>query len=181
MKEELLHFIWRYKLIRPGELKTVTGTSVKILKPGELNVDSGPDFFNAQIQVNDITLAGNVEIHIKTSDWLKHGHQKDAAYNKIILHVVHKHDAILDQNQDYNVEVLELKEYVDKSILERYEALSSSEFSLACQPGIRNIEALKLENWLQRMLIERLEKKIDQVRQLFAMAEHDHSQTFYFL
>src|SRR6218665_919774 len=90
--ENLLQFIWQYKLLKPLPLRTVSGNKITLLKTGTRNNDAGPDFFNAQIRVNEIVLAGNIEIHLKTSDWLKHKHQHDKNYDNLILHVVYEHD-----------------------------------------------------------------------------------------
>ncbi|MBK7667189.1 MAG: DUF2851 family protein [Sphingobacteriaceae bacterium] len=109
MKEELLHFIWNYKLLKTQELVSVNGAKLKLFHQGELNKDAGPDFFNAKIEADGITLVGNVEIHVNSSDWLKHGHENDKAYNNLILHVVYKYDKAIAQNTKHNVEVLELK------------------------------------------------------------------------
>ncbi len=179
--EKLLFFIWQYKLLKPGDLRTVNGNLVKIIQPGDLNTDSGPDFFNAKLEVDGVTLAGNVEIHTRSSDWLRHGHQNDTSYNNLILHVVYKYDASIEQNKAFNVEVLELKNYIEEGVIEKYKSLITSKASIACSTQIPNIDSIKLQNWLQRMLIERLEVKTDYVRQLFNVSQNDYVQTFYVL
>lgn len=179
MKEELLHFIWQYKLLKPIDLFSHSGQAIKIMKTGELNTDSGPDFFNAKIKIGNLTLAGNIEIHVNASDWLKHNHQYDAAYSSIILHVVYNNDLKKDQLKDGNFEVLELKNYIDKSILKKYEALVGSKSKLPCAKHIAAVEPLKLQAWLQRMQIERLEQKTDYIKHLFELSGHDYTQTFY--
>lgn len=179
MQEELLHFIWRFRLIKLQELITTQGNKVKIIHPGELNSDSGPDFFNAKIKIGNITLAGNIEIHLRSSDWLKHKHQNDKVYNNLILHVVYEQDKLIPQNMEHNVEVLELKKYIDKKILLKYNKLISSKQSIPCSSQIKNVPALKLNSWLQRMQIERLESKTQYIKQLFESAKKDYVQTFY--
>src|SRR5688572_15568893 len=101
-KEEILQHIWKSRNLTPGSLRTVSGKTLSILFPGQLNTDSGPDFFNAQVMVDGVHLAGNIEIHVRTSDWLKHKHQFDGAYDRIILHVVFHHDVLLPQNENNN-------------------------------------------------------------------------------
>jgi hypothetical protein len=179
--ESLLHFIWNYKLLKPVELLSVNGSKIRILHPGELNKDSGPDFFNARLEVDGVTLAGNIEIHVNSSDWLRHDHQNDPSYNNLVLHVVYKHDKLIEQNREHNVEVLELKDYVDPSILVKYESLVSSDYTLACSGQISTVDGLKLRSWLQRMLIERLENKVQVIRNIFEVCGNDHAQTFYLL
>jgi hypothetical protein len=87
--EELLQFLWQYKILKPLPLITTSGKEIFVLKNGELNKDSGPDFFNAQVKIDTIVLVGNIEVHVKTSDWLKHKHEADKNYDNIILHVVY--------------------------------------------------------------------------------------------
>src|SRR3954471_16396208 len=115
--EDLLQYIWHHKLLVPGPYISQSGKLITILNTGELNADSGPDFFNGQIKVNDVILAGNIEVHIKTSDWLKHQHQFDSSYDKLILHVVYEHDKDLVQNEEHSVEVLEIKALVNEHTL----------------------------------------------------------------
>lgn len=181
MKEELLHFIWNYKLFKPQHLLSVNGARLKIFYQGELNKDAGPDFFNARIEVDGITLVGNVEIHVNSSDWLKHGHENDNAYNNLVLHVVYRCDKTIEQNKKHNVEVLELKNYLDEKIIKKYNSLITSDGALPCFKHIKDVENLKLQSWLQRMLIERLEGKTEYVRHVFASANNDFSQTFYLM
>jgi len=181
MREELLHFIWNYKLLKTSELKSVNGAAIKIYHPGELNKDSGPDFFNAKIEVDDITLVGNVEIHVNSSDWLKHGHESDKAYDNLILHVVYKCDKVKPQNQQHNVETVELQNYIDEKVLKKYNSLLSSPSSLPCSKQIKNVEALKIQSWLQRMLAERLESKTEYVKHIFKASQNDFSQTLYLM
>lgn len=179
--EDLLQFIWQHKLLKPLPLISTTGNQISILKPGELNVDSGPDFFNAQIKINELVLAGNVEVHIKTSDWLKHKHEKDRNYDTIILHVVYEHDLDLEQNKRHNVEVLEIKTLVDQKTLETYDHLLGTKEKLACAKQLKNVDDFKFISWLERMTLERLETKVHRVEELFDLCQGDYTQTFFIL
>jgi hypothetical protein len=123
--EKLLQFIWQHKLVKPQSLFTISGNEIIILHPGEMNHDAGPDFFNGRIRLNGLELAGNIELHLKTSDWLKHGHQQNKSYDNIILHVVYEHDTALIQNQTNNVEVLELKDLINEKTIVLYQQLMS--------------------------------------------------------
>lgn len=181
MKEELLHFIWNYKLLKPQELFSVNGVPIRIIHPGDLNKDAGPDFFNSKIEIDGVKLVGNIEIHVNSSDWIKHGHENDKAYNNLILHAVYNHDKTIHQNTKHNVEVVELKNYLDKDILKKYNSLVTSEYTLPCSKQIKNVNSLKLQSWIQRMLIERLETKTDYAKQLFEVSKNDFTQTFYLM
>lgn len=179
MKEDLLQFIWQYKLFDHTNLLTVNKQPIHILNPGELNKDSGPDFFNSKIKIGNITLAGNVEIHVNAGDWNKHGHQNDAAYKNIVLHVVYKND--LKTPPVANCEVLELKNHINDSLIKKYESLINSKKALACSGQINKIDSLKIQSWLNRMLIERLEKKTEYIKQQFELCKNDYAQTFYII
>lgn len=179
--EDLLQFIWLNKLLQPKTLVTAGGKEIKVLKTGDLNRDAGPDFFNAQIAIDGIVLAGNVEVHVQTSDWIKHGHEQDANYNNLILHVVFNHDISLKQNESQAVEVLELKNYISKDTLQRFEAIYESKNSLPCEKQLYLVEDVKFSNWLQRMSVERLETKVTRLNKLHEITRGDLTQTFYTL
>ncbi|MBX3163222.1 MAG: DUF2851 family protein [Bacteroidetes bacterium] len=177
--ENLLQFIWQYRLLKPLPLRTAAGNEIVVLKTGARNPDAGPDFFNAQIRINQLVLAGNIEVHIKTSDWLKHKHQHNKSYDNLILHVVYEHDLELAQNANNNVEVLELKHLIDKSTLTEYERLASAKSSIACKGQLVQVNDFKFLNWLERLTIERLENKVKHIEKTFATFGNDYTQTFY--
>lgn len=179
--EDLLQFIWQYKLLKPLPLLSTSGKTITILKYGDLNKDAGPDFFNAQIKIDDITLVGNIELHLKTSDWLKHKHQNNTVYDNIILHVVYQHDVEIPQNINNNVEVVELKNLIDQKIILNYAQLINSKTSLPCANQLQFVNSIHFSGWLQRMTIERLEVKTNRIENLFQQFNGDYSQTFYTL
>ncbi len=179
--EDLLQFLWQYKLLKPLPLITTSGKEIFILKNGELNRDSGPDFFNAQIKIDDVILVGNIEVHIKTSDWLKHKHQQDKNYDNIILHVVYEHDEALAQNENNNVEVLEVKNLIAENTIASYNKLSTSKEKIACANQLATVNDLKFIKWLERMTVERLEGKVKLIENYFKSVNGDYTQTFYFM
>lgn len=179
IKEDLLQFVWLHKLTSTNEFISASNNQIKILNFGTLNQDAGPDFFNAKIKVNELTLAGNIEIHVKTSDWEKHGHQFDKSYNNLILHVVYEHDKDIPQNKENSVEVIELKHFLSQQLIDKYQNLLESKSKIPCQNNFNQIEEFKFSNWLQRMVIERLEKKTKWIEQLFVEFNGDYHQTFY--
>lgn len=177
--EELLQFIWRNKLLKPLPLITVSGKEVFILHPGEWNANAGPDFFNAKIRLENIVLAGNIELHFRSSDWLRHGHQSNKSYDRLVLHVVYEHDLSLDQNVNNQVEVLELKELIDESTIRTYQELLINKNELPCAPQLRNVQEIKFMSWMERMTIERLEEKVKRLEYWFAGYQGDYCQTFF--
>ncbi|HNW76967.1 MAG TPA: DUF2851 family protein, partial [Bacteroidales bacterium] len=94
MTEEFIHFLWKFRMLKP-ELRTTSGEELQIIHPGEHNSDSGPDFFNSRIRLEGTLWAGNVEMHVLASDWNRHNHSADRAYDNTILHVVHTDDIII--------------------------------------------------------------------------------------
>ncbi|HRD37430.1 MAG TPA: DUF2851 family protein, partial [Bacteroidia bacterium] len=130
-----------------------------------------------KIKIGDIILAGNIEIHVHAGDWIKHGHQNDAAYKNIILHVVYQNDSKTHAIE--NCEVLELKNHISHNLIKKYESLVNSKKALACTGQIGKLDSLKIQSWLNRMLIERLEKKTEYIQQQFEQCKNDYSQTFY--
>lgn len=179
--EDLLQFIWKHKLLKPLPLVSTSGKPLEVLKPGELNVDAGPDFFNGQVRVNGLVLAGNIEIHVRSSDWLKHGHQNDKNYNNIILHVVYEHDKELDQNKNNQVEVLELKPLILENTLANYYTLLNNKQQLPCATQLNCLNDMRWLAWIERMTIERLEHKVKRIETLFKSCNNDYTQTFFTL
>jgi hypothetical protein len=179
LREELLQFIWQHRLLKPLPLVTVSGKTLSVIKPGDLNKDSGPDFFNARINLNGLTLAGNIELHVNSSDWTRHGHESDPNYDNIILHVVHHHDVRLAQNEKHNVEVLEVKDLIPEELIKNYEGLMLSRQELVCGSHLVNANDQKFSMWLQRMFTERLEQKANYIEELFRACGGDYVQTFY--
>lgn len=178
-KEDLLQFVWQNKLLKAAPLVTVSGQNISVIKTGNLNPDAGPDFFNACIQIDGLELIGNIEIHLKTSDWLKHGHQFNKAYDRLILHVVYQHDIDLPQNLENNVEVLELKSLIDSNTIENYRRLTLATNKLPCTGQLKHVSDFKFVAWLERMAIERLEEKVARFENLFKQSNGDFAQVFY--
>ena len=176
-----MHTIWKYRLLQQQEFTGTRGEAIRVEAVGEHNHDSGPDFFNAKISINGILLAGNVEIHIKTSDWLRHDHQHDKAYNNLVLHVVYEHDAELQQNQEFNVSVLELKPLVKDSLLAAYRELERSPQVVPCGKSINAVPALHWKSWLEKLAVERLERKASYMAHIFSYSGNDLEETLYIM
>ena len=155
MNEELLYFVWKFGLTNPN-LQTISGNEIKIINPGLQNHQSGPDFKNSKIKIEDKTWIGNVEIHVKTSDWIKHGHSSDKAYDSIILHVVYENDIVLEEHIFRKVHTLELKPYIDNYFLENYENFKSQKGWITCESQIHKIDSFHISTWLDRLNVERL-------------------------
>ena len=169
MTEAFLHHLWKFLKFEEATsavgLFTTSGESLQILKPGVHNQLAGPDFFNAQIRINGQLWAGNVEIHLKSSDWYVHNHETDASYANVILHIVWEDDCEIFDKSNQPIPTLELKNRVNPLILSTYENLLGRKQSrfVNCEIDFGLIPEAVLEPWLERIYIERLERKVSEV------------------
>lgn len=177
MNEDFLHYIWKYRLFDSEKLMSSQGHHLELIDVGRLNRDSGPDFFEARIQIDALLWVGNVEIHIKSSDWYKHHHEVDSAYNNVILHVVLENDADVILSDGRLLACLELK--IPDQYLRRYQSLMSSQSWIPCQVDIPKLNNFFVNHWLDRMLLERLERKADEIKQMYHQNAGSWEETFY--
>jgi hypothetical protein len=154
MTERLLQFIWQFQYFNKGNLQTTSGEEIDIIFQGTHNTNQGPDFTDAKIMIGKTTWAGNVELHILSSDWKKHSHHVDKNYGNVILHVVWE-----DDFPNYNIPVLHLKNRIAKILLQRYEELMNEQGFIPCDKIIATVRPIVLESWKDRLLAERLTRK----------------------
>lgn len=179
MQEDFIHYLWKHKKFEVIKLKASSGKGVSIISVGQHNVNSGPDFFNAKIKIGKQLWAGNVEIHIKSSDWFLHNHEQDRAYDNVILHVVWEHDTDVFRKNNTPVETLVLKDYANISILNNYNKLFSapevmgSNTWINCENDFKDVEDFVLNNWLERLYFERLEHKSKTIETLLETSKND--------
>ncbi|MBC7383898.1 MAG: DUF2851 family protein [Bacteroidia bacterium] len=179
MNEELLQYIWRYKYLLNQKLQTTRGEPVQIILPGQLNRDSGPDFFNARLQLGNTIWAGNIEVHIKSSDWKKHKHQLDKAYDNVILHVVLEHDEPVFNRFNEELPTLELKKLLPQNLLTRYQYLKQSQGEIPCEKIFELPDELITGNWFERLSVERLENKCIYIFELLKETNNHWEHVFY--
>lgn len=173
MKEDFLHYLWKFKKFDGLNLKSVQGEEITIIKTGDYLELSGPDFFNAHIEIGNQKWAGNVEIHLKSSDWYLHNHEKDAAYKNVILHVVWENDTAIFREDNTEIPVLVLKDYVSKEIINNYNALVSPKTWISCERQLKEIDRFVFKNWQERLFFERLERKSKFINQLLEETNQD--------
>ena len=179
MTEEFLHYIWKFRLFEQSLLHAQSGEEVEIIKVGEHNTDAGPDFFNSKIKIGETTWAGNVEVHINSSDWRKHQHQSDKAYDNIILHVVFNNDSEIRRNSGKLIPVLELKNRTDFSLFNKYKQLLENKSWVPCQKQVTEVDTFTINNWLSRLLVERLERKSHLITETLKLNKYNWQETFY--
>jgi hypothetical protein len=179
MMEHLLHYVWKYRLYASSPLKTTTGKELCIIDPGIPNRDAGPDFSNAKVKDGHTLWAGNVEIHSRASDWFRHGHDKDKAYDSVILHVVGVDDAVAFRT---NGEVIpQLVLLVPEYLRENRDRLLESDLPLPCYTVVKDLEPLILSSWLNALSSERLERKTKEIFSLLERKGEDWNEVFYVL
>jgi len=174
MQEDFLHYIWKFQKFSKTDLNTQDNDSIEIVNQGSHNLDSGPDFFSAQIRIGEQLWVGNVEIHLKSSDWYAHRHEIDTAYDNVILHVVWQHDVDVFRKDNTVIPTLELKNRIDNSTLSSYNKLFSGKKNwIPCEDSFGEVDDFVLQNWLERLYFERLENKSDLIFELLEHSKND--------
>ena len=176
--EILLHYCWKHRLLPLGELRTTEGHVVEVIDPGLLNHDAGPDFFNAKIRIDGIEWAGNVEIHDHSRDWYRHGHETDAAYNNVILHVV----ADADTDDVRTAEGKRLPQFVisvPERVKQNYEELLSTDSYPPCYRIIPELKPLFVHSWMAALQTERLQQKTEEVNTRLEQLNGDWEHAYF--
>lgn len=179
MKEDLLHYAWRLQRFNLASLQTTTGDPIEILHTGTHNTHAGPDFLNARIRIGDTLWAGNVEMHLKASDWLQHGHQEDRAYDNVILHVVLEEDTPIHHPRGERIPCLEMKKRLPPKLASQYLRLLNNEDWIACERQFPSVSELTRNLWLERLAAERLEEKALAIAQQLEQNKEGWEETFY--
>ena len=173
MKEEFLYYIWENHLTYKA-LQTTEGEAVDVVATGYRNTDSGPDFLEARIQIGDKLWAGHVEIHVKASDWNRHGHQYDKAYKNVILHVVYENDTKVN-----DIPTLELKGHFNETLFSNYQRFISSKNWIPCEKSFAKVPVFTRLSWFDRMAVERLESKSETVTKILNANQFDWEDALY--
>lgn len=179
MNESFLHYLWQFQYFEKKDLVTTSGESISVLKTGTTNTHSGPDFSNAKVKIADVSWAGNVEVHLKSSDWFAHRHQADGAYNNVILHVVWQDDKPVTLADGSVLPTLELKNRVEEKLLREYKKLLNSATPIACENSFDGVEEIVKLSMLDKALMQRLETKAQWATELVHSNTGDWEETAY--
>ncbi|MEO4004510.1 DUF2851 family protein [Flavobacterium sp. CAU 1735] len=179
MQEIFLHYIWQYQKITALPLKTIQGEALQVLNPGQYHKEDGPDFFNARLIIGNQHWAGNVEIHLKSSDWYHHRHEINKKYDPVILHVVWEHDIAVFRPDDSEIPVLVLKDYVPDQFLSDYYRLIKAKNWIFCEKDLLTIEPIFWLKWKERLFLERLERKVKPIQILLKENKNDWEATLF--
>ncbi|WP_375238726.1 DUF2851 family protein [Aurantibacter sp.] len=174
MQEDVLHYIWLYKKFEFINLKTTNNLNVVITSIGQHNHNSGPDFFNAKLEIDNQLWAGNVEIHVKSSDWYLHKHETDKAYDNVILHVVWEHDTEIFRKDNTEIPTLELKSIVNKDFYAQYLNLYTNKQQwINCENDFTSVTDFTFKNWIERLYFERLQRRAELISTLLEQSKNN--------
>lgn len=179
MHEDLLGFIWKFQYFEKSGLVTDENLPLSIVRAGQRNSDAGPDFSGARLVLDDVLWVGSVEIHVKSSDWFLHAHDLNAAYDGVILHVVWENDKPAMRTDGTAVPTLSLKGLVSAAILERYRSLQDEQQTIPCAQLFATVDPILKYAMLDRVLLERLDRKAKEVSGLLEVNLNDWDQTTY--
>ncbi len=178
MTEKLLQFIWRLQYYNNKELHLDSGENLQIIFPGNHNHHQGPDFLEGKIKIDDTVLAGNIELHVRASDWEKHAHANDKNYQNIILHVVWEND---EPKSLQKTPTLTLNKRVSKLLLNKYEQLMHNSSFIPCEKMVEQASDIIWSSWKQRLLVERMERKSKIVEQYLDQSNHHWEEAFWWM
>lgn len=179
IREDLLYYLWKTKSFDISDLKTEDGQSIEIIEFGNQNYDSGPDFSNGKIKIGETIWAGNIEMHVYSSDWERHNHDLDKAYDNVILHVVYEHDREVHTTTEQFIPCLELKNRIPPNIKKNYAKLISNNNWIPCEKQLLSVPEHTITFWLHRMVAERLESKTEYLKSILEHTNFDWEETFY--
>ncbi|WP_342648625.1 DUF2851 family protein [Mucilaginibacter sp. CSA2-8R] len=179
--EDFLHYVWKFKLFDFKDLTTTDGQKLDVISVGMHNLNAGPDFSNSRIRIGDTTWAGNTEIHLAASDWEKHKHTTDNAYDNVVLHVVYRNDQSIAAPDGRTLPTLELRDRIPADLYLRYHQLLlvNERRIIPCQATLKTVNAINLHSWLTRVLVERLDKRTSAVIDALKNNQGDWETTFY--
>lgn len=181
MREDFLHYLWKFKKFAFAKARTTTNQTISLKSVGQHNHGAGPDFFNARLLLDNQEWAGNVEIHLKSSDWYAHGHETDTAYDNVILHVVWEHDIDVYRADNTPLPTLTLNTYVSKAQLVNYSELFAKQSTrwIHCENTLDQVPTPIWEHWQERLYFERLEHKTRRIQELLKTSQGDWEQVLF--
>lgn len=179
MTEAFLHYIWRHRLFDFLNVCTTNLDALEIIFPGYHNSDAGPDFKQAVIRIADIKWVGDVEIHVRSSDWYRHKHQLDEKYKSVVLHVVYEHDVEVERIKGESYPTLELKQYIPQQMVEQYKNLVESLDMLSCENYLPKVSSIIQHSQASTVVMERLLRKQDAILEILSQCQYDWNETLY--
>ncbi|AYQ35193.1 DUF2851 family protein [Runella sp. SP2] len=179
MSEDFLYFLWQFQYFDAAHLTTTAGESLQVLAIGQRNANAGPDFINGRVIVENIEWAGSIEMHLRSSDWHRHAHTTDRAYESVVLHVVWENDADICRHDGTVVPTLALKDITSPKLLHKYHLLIESKETIPCENQLDVVSSLQKRMMLDRAATQRLERKAQGVLELLTQNHQDWEETTY--
>ncbi len=179
MSEDFLYFLWQFQYFDKTNLQTTVGEALQILAVGQRNTHAGPDFLNGRVLIEGIEWIGNIEMHLRSSDWHRHTHTYDRAYDSVILHVVWENDETIQRPDGTSVPTIELKSLTARQLLYKYRALVESKEVIPCAGQFISVAEIQKRVMLDRVLMQRLQRKAEVVHQMLAQNQQDWEETAY--
>lgn len=177
--EDLLQFIWETGLYDHADLRTTNGEPVEVVHPGRIQLNGGPDLSDAQVRIGGQLWAGNVEVHLRASDWNAHGHQHDPAYNNVVLHTVYLHDTDVHTRSGTCPPTVELRGRIEVRNLQLHHELMTARHAVPCASHLHTVDPTHIRLWLERLVVERLERKAKEVEAIYGQCGNDPQETLH--
>ena len=155
--EQLLHYVWKHKIFPLKELRTTSGQQLEVIDAGLANPNAGPDFFNAKIKLDGVLWVGNIEIHTASSDWMKHNHHTDPAYDNVILHVATHIDAEVKRSNGETIPQLQME--CPEQVKKNFDELKATDSYPPCYRIIPTLSPFMIHSWMSALQTERFEQK----------------------
>lgn len=175
--EQLLHYVWKHKIFPLGMLRTTSGQPVEVIDPGLPNRNAGPDFFNAKLKIDGTLWVGNVEVHMQASDWLRHGHNRDKAYDTVILHIVGDTDCEVYRTNGELVPQVLLS--CPEPVRQRYDELRQAEIYPPCYSILGSLPKLTVHSWLSALQVERFGQKARSISRRLEQCNNHWEDVFF--
>ena len=177
MSEAFLHYLWQFQYFDKNELQTTSGDSIQVYNPGIRNAHAGPDFQNARIKIGGMEWIGSAEIHIQASGWMDHKHDRDPAYDNVILHIVWDNDMVIRRSDGSLMPTFVLANRVDQKCFLDYQRLINSPEQIPCAQFIDQVNAIVRISMLDKVVIERLESKSVRILEILEKSRNDWEET----
>ncbi|WP_428653351.1 DUF2851 family protein [Runella sp.] len=179
MSEDFLYFLWQFQYFQKTNLQTVAGEALQILSVGLRNTNAGPDFLNGRILIDGLEWVGNIEMHLRSSDWHRHTHTHDRAYDSVVLHVVWENDTIIERPDGSLIPTLALRSLTSLLLLQKYRSLIDSREVIPCASQFETVPELQKRSMLDRALLQRLQRKASVIHEMLERNQQDWEETTY--
>lgn len=179
MKEDFLHYVWRFKKLHITSLKTVQNNNIVIKNFGLYLGTEGPDFFNAQVYIDGQLWAGNIEMHVNASDWYVHNHEIDPAYQNVILHVVWNNDISVVNKAGKELPTLVLKDYVNEDVFKAYHQFNANPQYIFCEDYMHHFNSFDWIIWKEKLMVDRLEQFSNRIVAELKQTNNNWEEAFY--